>query len=153
MKLLINEGDLLNVDIEGTHELCSSVAQTVFYFIGVTDWKGNGEKKPVPEIPIDIKEKLDASERSGKKESNLVIEEKIIKEPKKKHLGRPPKYTGVFLDWIKAKKENEFELTEFVNEHPELDKEQVDKIISYLIRKENLLQLSNTKFTKFKFLN
>jgi len=58
------------VQIDGSPELCSCVARTVFDFVGVADWKPLivapvvKDPAPVKGTPSALKEKLDASPRN-----------------------------------------------------------------------------------------
>ena len=77
MKLTISEPNEFDISVDGDVDLCSCVAQTVFYFSGLADWKiYDINKKTIKKLPEDLKEKLDNSKLAYHKWTEL--EEKIL---------------------------------------------------------------------------
>ena len=74
-------------------------------------------------------------------------EEKLNREINRQRIAfKSPHNTALFDNWIKSKNIKEFEISDFVNEYPEIGEEATVKIVAYKISHGVLQQLSNTRF-------
>jgi hypothetical protein len=64
----------------------------------------------------------------------------------KKIFEKAPDNTALFLNWLSEKKCREFDIRDFVNNHPEITLDYAKSIIAYQIHKNKLVQLSLTNF-------
>jgi hypothetical protein len=74
-------------------------------------------------------------------------QEKLEREVKKQSLAcKSPHNTALFDNWLQSNHIREFEINDFINQHSNIGKETVIKIIAYKIAHKKLQQLSNTRF-------
>lgn len=168
MKLTIEDTEKeFTVNVQGTTDLCSIIAQNTFYYTGVSDWKPtnndtnnqrDGETKKIPapledqlnnsprnhqqpssqnNLPDDVTEKTDNSITNGEQKSL----ENVLQTK-----GKTPR----LIDWIINQNKKNFDLEDFYDRYPQYkDKPWHDNLmdlISRLINENKITQMGNTKF-------
>lgn len=111
MKLLIEMPDKdYSMEVLGSMDLCNSMAEQFFYFMGFSDWK---TKRPFVEpknVPDEVKKIINNYAKTK------IIDFSPLNNKKKNNIRGHRK--SLLVKWIEKNNVKAFNLRDFYNEHP-----------------------------------
>lgn len=103
----------------------------------------NAKKSEIKKIEEKLEEKVVPEIKKTEVKPILLPGEKEIKKPIDK---KAPDNTSLFLNWREEKKCSNFDIRDFINQHPEITMDHAKTIIAHQIQKHKLMQLSSVDF-------